>query len=87
MRPKRAAGAAAAADARSARVTCRIEPVEDSIANPASSRPGQGPRATDDGVLSRLALWLAEVAAEAALTPLRQPEPAADQADPGSSRE
>lgn len=66
-------------------MTCRVEPVEDSIANPASSRPGQGPRA--DGVLSRLALWLAEVAAEAALTPLRQPEPAADQANPGSSLE
>lgn len=34
----------------------------------ASSRPGNGPRATiDEHVLLRLALWLAEVAAEAAL--------------------
>jgi len=34
----------------------------------APSRPGNGPRtATDEDVLLRLALWLAEVAAEAAL--------------------
>jgi hypothetical protein len=36
--------------------------------DPAPSRPGHGPRAaTDEGVLLRLVLWLAEVAAEAAL--------------------
>jgi hypothetical protein len=35
--------------------------------NPASSRPGLGPMAaTDEDVLLRLALWLADVAAEAA---------------------
>lgn len=43
--------------------------------------------ATGEGILPRLALWLAEVSAEAALTPLQQPEPAADQASPGSSPE
>jgi hypothetical protein len=36
--------------------------------DPASSRPGHGPTAaTDEDVLLQLALWLAEVAAEAAL--------------------
>ncbi len=36
--------------------------------DPASSRPGNGPRtASDEDALLRLALWLAEVAAEAAL--------------------
>jgi hypothetical protein len=36
--------------------------------DPASSRPGFGPRAaTGEDVLLRLALWLADVAAEAAL--------------------
>jgi hypothetical protein len=36
--------------------------------DPASSRPGNGPTAaTHEDVLLRLALWLAEVAAEAAL--------------------
>jgi len=37
--------------------------------DPSSSRPGFGPRAaTGEDVLLRLALWLADVAAEAALT-------------------
>jgi hypothetical protein len=36
--------------------------------DPASSRPSLGPRAaTDEDVLLRLALWLADVAADAAL--------------------
>ena len=35
--------------------------------NPASSRPGSPMAATHEDVLLRLALWLAEVAAEAAL--------------------
>jgi len=36
--------------------------------NPASSRPANGPTAaTDEHLLLRLALWLADVAAEAAL--------------------
>jgi len=40
--------------------------------DPASSRPGNGPRAaTGEDILLRLALWLAEVAAEAALAATR----------------
>jgi hypothetical protein len=43
-------------------------PLTTAASAPASSRPGLGPRAaTDEDVLLRLALWLADVAAEAAL--------------------
>jgi hypothetical protein len=54
----------------------------------ASGRIGDFSKDTaDPEVLPRLAHWLAMVSAEAALAPLRQPEPAADQANPGSSPE
>ena len=43
-------------------------PLDAVALDPAPSRPGHGPRAaTHEDVLLRLALWLAEVAAEAAL--------------------
>lgn len=42
-------------------------PLDAVALDPASSRPGNDPTAaTDEGLLLRLALWLAEVAAEAA---------------------
>ena len=46
----------------------RRVPLASVARDPAPSRPGNGPRAaTSEDVLLRLALWLAEVAAEAAL--------------------
>jgi hypothetical protein len=59
--------------------------------DPASSRPGPGPRAaTDEDVLLRLALWLADVAADAALAataPAASAAPGRAASRPGGAEE
>jgi len=52
-----------------------LAPRSDEAMGLASGRPRNGPAAgTDEGVLLRLSLWLAEVAAEAALASTTRPE-------------